>query len=181
MGKSVKNKKGGGKLSRSETVTVRLDPKLRYLARFAARKQRRTLSSFIEWAIEDSLERVIIFDDRHGKRTSVADVALTLWNIEEADRFVKLAFEYPDLLTYNEQILWNLIREYGGVWLGDYGDSGVYKWQVSQENINYNALRKDWELFKAIAEGSKDVNCLPPWTDRVPPEYDDDFDDDNEA
>jgi hypothetical protein len=36
-------RKGGGKLSRSETVTVRLDPKLRYLAELAALKQRRTL------------------------------------------------------------------------------------------------------------------------------------------
>ena len=38
-------KAGGGKLSRSETVTVRLDPKLRYLAELAARIHRRTLSS----------------------------------------------------------------------------------------------------------------------------------------
>ena len=35
-------KSGGGKLSRSETVTVRLDPKLRYLAELAARIHRRT-------------------------------------------------------------------------------------------------------------------------------------------
>jgi hypothetical protein len=45
-------KGGGGKLSRSETVTVRLDPKLRYLAELAARLHRRTLSSYIEWAIK---------------------------------------------------------------------------------------------------------------------------------
>ena len=44
-------KGGGGKLSRSETVTVRLDPKLRYLAELAARLHRRTLSSYVEWAI----------------------------------------------------------------------------------------------------------------------------------
>ena len=50
-------KAGGGKLARSEVVTVRLDPRLRYLANLVARKQRRTLSSFIEWAIEESLTR----------------------------------------------------------------------------------------------------------------------------
>ena len=41
-----KRKGGGGKLARSETVTVRLDPKLRYLAELAARIQRRSVSSF---------------------------------------------------------------------------------------------------------------------------------------
>src|SRR6516165_4850387 len=55
-----KRKGGGAKLVRSETVTVRLDPKLRYLGEIAARKQRRTVSSFIEWAIEDVLRRVSI-------------------------------------------------------------------------------------------------------------------------
>ena len=44
-------KGGGGKLSRSETVTVRLDPRLRYLAELAARLHRRTLSSYVEWEI----------------------------------------------------------------------------------------------------------------------------------
>jgi len=124
MDKSARKKRGGGKLSRTETVTVRLDPKLRYLAGLAARRQRRTLSSFIEWAIEDSLEKVNIFDDRRGTRKSVADEAFTLWNIEEADRFVKLAFEYPDLLTYEEQFLWKLIKENGPMLEGTFNYEG---------------------------------------------------------
>jgi hypothetical protein len=48
----------GGKLGRSATVTVRLDPKTRYLAELMARKQRRTLSSFVEWAVEQTLGQV---------------------------------------------------------------------------------------------------------------------------
>lgn len=38
-------------MTRSETVTMRLTPKLRYLAELAARKHRRTLSSYIEWVL----------------------------------------------------------------------------------------------------------------------------------
>lgn len=45
------------KPARSVTVTARLDRRLRYLAEIAARAQRRTLSSFIEWAIRDSIRR----------------------------------------------------------------------------------------------------------------------------
>src|SRR5688572_20503606 len=57
-GESLPARKGGAKLNRSETVTVRLDPKLNYLCELAARAQRRTKSSFIEWAIADSLGSV---------------------------------------------------------------------------------------------------------------------------
>jgi predicted transcriptional regulator len=43
------------KLNRSETVTIRLDPRMKYLAEMAGRAQRRTKSSFIEWAIEQAV------------------------------------------------------------------------------------------------------------------------------
>ncbi|MEC4747460.1 hypothetical protein [Methylomicrobium sp. Wu6] len=114
MSEKETKKASGGKLSRSETVTVRLDPKLRYLAELAARKQRRTLSSFIEWAIEDSLNRVEIY---HGSgyngdpSLTVHDEINTLWDVDEADRFCKLAMSYPELLTHEEQRLWKLIKE----------------------------------------------------------------------
>ena len=102
-----KRKAGGGKLSRSETVTVRLDPKLRYLASLAARKQRRTLSSFIEWAVERVLREVDL------GRGSIAEEAYELWDVEEADRFVLLALHAPDLLTFEEQQLWKALVSSG--------------------------------------------------------------------
>lgn len=43
------------KLNRSETVTVRLDPRMNYLTELAGRAQRRTKSSFIEWAVQKAL------------------------------------------------------------------------------------------------------------------------------
>jgi len=92
---------GGGKLTRSETVTVRLDPKLRYLADLAARKQRRTLSSYIEWAIEDSLNRMNLYSNSD---MSLAEESAELWDVDEADRFAKLALRHPDLLTHEEQV-----------------------------------------------------------------------------
>ena len=64
MEKTAKNRGGGGgKLNRSETVTIRLDPKLRYLTELAARKHRRTVSSFIEWAIESMLDKVVLREE----------------------------------------------------------------------------------------------------------------------
>jgi hypothetical protein len=164
---SLKRKPGGGsKLSRSETVTVRLDPKLRYLAELASRKQRRTVSSFIEWAIEDSLNRIIIYDGtghNGDDDLSIADQSSALWDVDEPDRFVKLASRYQELLTHDEQILWKLIRENGWLWRGNYNKSDEWAWTPHVNNIIFERLRDKWALFKAVADGTAEKDVLPSW------------------
>lgn len=162
MTEQEKRRGGGSKLSRSETVTVRLDPKLRYLAELAARKQRRTVSSFIEWAIEDSLSRVILRDDGSTSIT-VADWATELWDIDEADRFARLALYYPDLLTHDEQILWKLIRENGFLWKGHFDMECEWTWYVEERHLNYDRLREHWEQFGKVARGEEPKDTLPTW------------------
>lgn len=116
MARQESGKKGGGKLARSETVTVRLDPKLRYLAELAARKQRRTLSSFIEWAIERCLKDVDIQDAKKGERSNLSALADTLWDVGELERFLKLALKAPELLNYKEERIWKFIDEWSALW-----------------------------------------------------------------
>lgn len=169
--KLVGVKKGGGKLSRSETVTVRLDPKLRYLAELAARKQRRTLSSYIEWVLEDSLGRVLLVDDNgfNAREISIADEAAYLWDVDEADRFARLALRYPDMLTHDEQVRWKLIRENGALWRGHFtsSDDG-WTWSVEEKYLNFERLRENWDKFIAVAEGHADKSTLPTWQKHKP-------------
>lgn len=165
MAADKKSKSGGGKLSRSETVTVRLDPKLRYLAELAARKQRRTVSSFIEWAIEDALKRVSISEDQNSERT-IHDEALTLWDVDDADRFAKLALNFPELLTHDEQVLWKLVKGNGSLWQGRYNSQDIWDWDNSIENIIFERLRKDWDKFNAVARGDAEKSTLPTWRDK---------------
>jgi hypothetical protein len=159
-----RRKGSGGKLSRSETVTVRLDPKLRYLADLAARKQRRTLSSFIEWAIEDTLNRVIIEHDGPGSQ-SIADQAAQLWDVDEPDRFTRLALNHPDLLAHDEQVVWKLIRENGFLWRGRYINN-EWTWQVHAGSLIIERLRKYWDKFVGVAKGEQTNDALPNWADR---------------
>ncbi len=49
--------KRGGKLNKSESVQVRFDPILKMAAELAAAKERRTLSSFTEMAVEDAVKK----------------------------------------------------------------------------------------------------------------------------
>ena len=169
---------GKSEKRRSETVSVRLDPKLRYIAELAARKQRRTLSSFIEWAIEDSLGRFHIAEkyDQRGNYDPISfnDEASVLWDVEEADRFVKLAFRYPDLLTHHEQIVWKLIRENGYLWRGHYKPE--WTWTVSEDDLIFPRLRNCWVAFNKVARGEAPRTVLPTWlkkeTEEEPPPAD---------
>ena len=179
-----KQKDRPGRLRRSETVTVRLDPKLRYLAELAALKHRRTLSSFIEWAIEDSLRRVVLREGSpytNDAGVTVAEQAEVLWDVDDADRFVKLALRYPELLTHEEQKRWKVIRECGWLWRGHYlMPGGKFVWDVETDGFYMDRLRESWDLLCAVARGEKAASALPTVPDRQPgkpelQEFDDDI------
>jgi predicted DNA-binding protein len=87
----------GGKLTRSKTVTFRLNPKLRYGLDLAAINQRRTTSNFIEVAIERALADVFVGDIR------LMDVVEKTWSAQESERLHRLAETWPELLTYEQQ------------------------------------------------------------------------------
>jgi len=159
----TERRKGGAKLSRSETVSVRLDPKLRYLAELAARRQRRSLSSYIEWAIEDSLKHCAL-DLNSGQ--VVADEAEALWDVDEADRFARLALRHPELLTHDEQVLWKLVRDNGYVWRGRYASDREWTWTVNEGSLIFKRLREHWDTFKMVADFG--VGDLPTWAKTKP-------------
>jgi len=155
----------GGKV-RSETVTVRLDPKLRYLADLAGRKQRRTLSSFVEWAIEEALKTVTIaehYDDRgNSYTTSIGAAASELWDVDAPERFVKLAFRYPELLNHEEQLLWKLIRQHGYFWKGNKGADGKWYFKTEDESsMSFRNLNECWDLVNKVARGEASPSAIP--------------------
>ncbi|MGD0105291.1 MAG: hypothetical protein ABSC06_14785 [Rhodopila sp.] len=155
---------GAGK--KSEVVTVRLDPKLKYLAELAARKHRRPLSSYIEWAVEQSLSRVFLEDRSDGETVSVADAERMqhLWDLDEPDRVVRLALSYPDLLTHEEQMVWKLVRENGLIWKGRHsGAPPEWTWDIKEASVIWDRLREHWPVFRAVANGTQSATALPRW------------------
>lgn len=160
-----RRKGGGGKLTRTETVTVRLDPKLRYLAELAARKQRRTLSSYIEWAIEDSLKSVLLY---HGsgyngdESMSVADEVGRLWDVDRAERFVRLAIAYPELMTHEEQEVWKLLQDSQLLQPAQSRRNGRVTWDMTVlEDRVFADVRRYWpSLMDAYADAKLDAQHL---------------------
>jgi hypothetical protein len=154
-----KRRGGGGKLSRSETVTVRLDPKLRYLAELAARKQRRTLSSYIEKVVEESLSHVTLID-RRGHSWNLAEAADSLWDVDVSDRLAKLAIQFHELLTHEEQVLWKLVRESEALWMHSTREGEPVVAGERFDQLILPVLRMHWATFVRVARGELDKSLL---------------------
>jgi hypothetical protein len=170
MNKKEPRKESGSKLTRSETVTVRLDPKLRYLADLASRKQRRTLSSFIEWAVEASLKEVKLY---HGSNynsdddISVEEEASQLWDVDDSERFARLAIKYPELLTHQEQEIWKLLLDSGLLsparFRNQNGSVG-WNWAILEDKV-FPMLRRHWlELMSVYSES---MEAARKWVEKM--------------
>ena len=132
----------------------------------AARRQRRPLSSYIEWAIEESLAHVQPGYDPSAEfdPPTFKDVANDLWDVDEPDRFIRLAIRYPFLLDHEEQRLWKLICESGCVWKGNHkGENGEWQWTVKEGSMIWDRLRQHWDTFYRVANGELENSDLPSW------------------
>jgi hypothetical protein len=137
---------------RTEVFAMRLDPQLKYLGELAARKQRRSLANFVEWAIEQALSTVSLNALREsGSQTvTVADKAAELWSPDEATRLVNLATRYPDLLSYEERLIWDVVCNYS-MRIKD-----TTKRTRFSENgsVDLHAVRQCWMAIKSYALGT---------------------------
>lgn len=156
--------------SRTEVFAMRLDPKLKYLAEVAARKQRRSLANFIEWSLEQALGAVKLVEpnDLNGQYSlNVLDEAGKLWDLEPSDRFIKLAENYPDLLNYEEQLIWKAIFE---VTAHEFYKDADGKSQMNtyafiegpnqNKRVDRSAVKECWPQLVGYADGTLTIEEL---------------------
>src|SRR4051812_22851602 len=102
-------KERGARRVGSDTVSIRMDPKLLFALRLAAAQERRTLSSFIEAAAAEVARRIVVTKDERGDDASAWAVAEQVWEADAPKRLMHLATLYPELMTQHEERLWSLI------------------------------------------------------------------------
>lgn len=165
MAKIVKARSAGGKLSRSETVSIRLDPRLNYLCELAARSQRRTKSSFIEAAIDEKIHSMQIGSWRDSAEPiTLGARADFLWHVREHERLISLGLVAPHLMTFEEQEIWSTISENGYFWRGrwiDDGDGTRWVWSPKSANIIRERVEEHWDEIVRVATGEADKRELP--------------------
>jgi hypothetical protein len=152
---SPKKKVRGASRAKGESLTVRLHPRLKYGLELLARKQHRTLTTVVEWALTKALE-----DEREGliKHTQGGEdinILHQVWDPEESDRFVNLAMCCPELLSYEEELVWKVITSHI-VDVGEFGCEEGVKYFFEYEGYNvprYSVIRENWEKIHQAAAG----------------------------
>lgn len=145
----VKPKKleGVSPRKKSDSLTIRLEPRIRYLLEIAARKQHRSISSFVEAAVCDALDRAPLDDKQTiGKAKDV-------WNVDRVHRLGKLANDYPELMTYEESVVWGLLVSNRAFWKQEPGKK--IGW------LDADLVNKHWDLLHAVARGEEAASKLP--------------------
>ena len=152
--------------SKAESLTVRLDPKIRYGLDLLARKQRRNLSSVVEWALQKAIndpEEGLIEKHKDGSESHLLHL---LWDVEEADRSYQLATVRPDLMTFEEEKLVKTVVE---------SDYFAYLQDLYQDLIGPDPskpsipfhqklrshLRQHFDAFKKVSCGESGMDALP--------------------
>lgn len=95
--------------TKGENINVRLDPRTRFGLELLARKQRRTLSSVVEWAISNLMNSTDgLIEMRTDEETGLkyeCDILAITWDIEEEQRLFRMKVYTPYLLTFEEEQL----------------------------------------------------------------------------
>jgi hypothetical protein len=161
MARQSSTRSVGSRLGRTETVSIRLDPRLNYLCEIAARHQRRTKSSFIEATIDRSIKGIVINDwsDETNPQT-IGDLSEYLWHVRESQRLVSLGFISPHLLTFEEQQIWSALRENGYFWKGNWRGT-EWSWNCNEQSVIRDRVDEYWEVLMDIARGEKTFKDLP--------------------
>lgn len=154
----------GAKLGRTETVSIRLDPRLNYLCELAARSQRRTKSSFIETMLSEHIRNMEVKRWAHPaadeRRVTFGELGIKLWHVRESQRLVALAFFAPDLMTFEEQSIWTLIVQNGFFWGGRWLEKR-FVFNILPDNLVQERVDDHWDAILRNANGDADAPEMP--------------------
>lgn len=160
----AKNKPNQG-ARKTETLTLRLDPKVKLMIELISRVRRQSITGVVEAAIEEiafDLDVPFVSNELPGAQ-SVTTAVSEIWSTDESERFVNLCFHLPSLITYEEQRIWETIKaskcffESASTLITTY-------WDVEgMGRIDRSVLRRWWADLLDHVEANKDSRTLVPF------------------
>lgn len=100
--------KKGGKLSRTEVIPVRFDPMLKMAVELAAAHERRPMGSLVEFVVSRAMNDWVVVTKR-GQDVTAWEIVEKCWHPDPIWRLVRLQYEYPETLTFDERNCWQAI------------------------------------------------------------------------
>lgn len=159
-----KNKPNQG-ARKTEALTLRLDPKVRFLIDLIARQKRQSITGVIESAIEVYATNFYIeaelWDEATEEDTkqevSLYKLSKEIYSTDDSFRFMMLVWTCPRLLSYEEVRLKETIYASELFWDG-YPNS-----DSSRSDIDTDVLREHWVDLLAHVEEHKSSPTVVPY------------------
>lgn len=148
---------------KTETLTLRLDPKAKFTIDMLARIRRQSITAVIESAIDDiASDQDVKFNDQGKTATwSLGSAITAIWSTDEAERFANLCYFTPELLTYEERRTWETILESRCFFESAATQSATF-WKPMDRSIDLTRLRVYWSyLLEHMAEHGESRTVVP--------------------
>ena len=143
-----------GETSTTVSVGIRIDPKIKFALDMMGRKQKRSLTAVVEWAISNAIAQ-----QPTENSESFSGLIDKVWSTEEPTRFANMAFYMPESLTYDELRIWETIKISPQFWEPDNDN----RWACHPDYFDYNWLRAYWEDLLRQVEKNKNWPTLTPF------------------
>lgn len=129
--------------AKTQAVSVRIDPVVKYALDLMARAQRRSVSSVIEWAVIEAAKTTRLGGAEHTEIDSIKALADHTYSPNEIERVVWLGICTPDLLDFDERRIWTVIRLTPELWIKP-------NWHriMQRPNDDVDEVDFDWWVFR---------------------------------
>lgn len=146
------------------SVSLRIDPRIKYGIDLAARIQKRTVTGVVEWAVEKALADIDMPQSALQEQDSKVDgndlasrLDETLWSTNEGVRLVLLASRYPSLLTYDEAIIWESMKLSPPFWKSLPKSAEDC---TPGENLRLEVVSECWDRFVELVSSKKEASSI---------------------
>ena len=160
----AKNKPNQG-ARKTETLTLRLDPKVKLMIELISRIRRQSITGVVEAAIEEiafDLDAPVVSAGEPWPMSLLSAVS-EIWSTDESERFIHLCTHLPSLITYEEQRIWETIKA-SKVFLTDGIAENAQFWDVPGVGyIDKYSVRIWWPDLLAHVEENKESRTIVPF------------------
>lgn len=126
---------------KSEALSVRIDPRMKYGLDLLARHQRRAVTGVVEWCLSEVF-RAESVPGTKGRTYTIDDAIRITWSENELERLLALWFEFPALLSYEESRMVNTLLRTLNLWV---------KFEPTRiNNFRWNDVLPQWDKFKPV-------------------------------
>lgn len=150
---ATKKKAAPAAQRKGEPLSIRIDPKVRYGLELLSRAQRRSVTGVVEWAIAEAFrnETVPMIESvKDGMRKTTVQpfnsYLLSVWSVNEVERWLHLYRYSPDLLTYEEARMIRVLDATGELW----ADPGIMDHMGKPGRFKLVPVLERWEQLRPI-------------------------------